>query len=240
MIPTQEIFEMTIARPVVWASGEDDSLVHLWWSAPDQGDRLVQVYVDGRLTDVSSSSNQREMWLMLDRSRPRRIELLAIDEADDDGAWREYSHLLNQWQPEICGEATVSLVRDERLPVDSHMLVQVDGNTVDQGMLWPADESRSGFGGIFGVGDFGYDSATGPGLGVGELGMGLLGLDGTAWRWRRDDLAAGEHEITIMTEDASGQTAASPLVMEDVAIERLPQAASDLQVSEDFTLTWSV
>ncbi|NJL31001.1 MAG: hypothetical protein HC898_04885 [Phycisphaerales bacterium] len=51
--------------------------------------------------------------------------------------------------------------------------------------LFPEDQARSGWGGLMGLGTFGFDDATAPGLGDGisELGNGPLGFDGASWRF---------------------------------------------------------
>ena len=236
---TQDVFELMLARPVVTAGGDHRSLVHLWWKAPLQGDRLVQVYVNGLLTEASQDPDQRDMWLILDRSRPQRIELIAVDVSDPDQVWRAHPERLASWSPKVSSVVSLTALRDERLPVDTELSVEVDGSAVDQGALWPADAHRGGFGSLFGLGDFGGDAITGPGLGQGELGMGPLGTDATAWAWRRDDLDIGSHELALSPQDAAGRPVANPPSLEAITIERLPPAATTLTIDPDFTLRWT-
>lgn len=233
---TQDVFELVLARPVVTAAGDHGALVHLWWRTTEAlGERLVQVYVDGELADVTAEPTQREMWLLIDRAQGRRIELLAVDPAE---AWRAQPESLVSWQPSVRSAAALALVRDEALPVDARVGVSVDGVLVDEAVLWAGQDHRGGFGALFGEGGFGIDAATGPGLGNGELGMGALGADGSAWRWRRDDLAIGTHALTVTAHDAGGQEAAPPHVLEDVAVDRLPEPTTTPTIDPDFTLRW--
>ncbi len=238
--PTQDVFRQVLARPVTTPTGDHPGLVHLWWSAPEQGERLVQVYLDGVLVDVSQDTSQREMWLTCDRTRAHRIELLAVDATAVDGLWRDYPDRLNCWSPSIQDELSVALIRDQQLPIDSHVCVDVDSKRLDCGEMWPAQEHRGGFGSLFGIGEFGYDAATGVGLGMGELGMGPLGTDGTAWRWRRNDLEAGPHLVEIGVIDLSGQSVADRVSLGQQVIEGLVAPAATFTIGQDFNLQWSV
>ena len=238
-IATQAVFEKVIARPAVTAAGQHGSLVHLWWSAPTQGDRVVQIYLDSQLIDVTARPTQRQAWLMIDRTRPSRIELLAVDPADPDDAWRPMPDLLTHWDPAVVSNATVTVIRDEKLPVDTRLVVSIDGVESDRGAIWPADEHRGGFGALFALGEFGRDAVTGPGLGAGELGMGPLGSEGTAWRWQRNDLPPpGSFSIETRAVDHTGRQVALPVTIDDVAIDALPTAAEALTIDDGFTLQW--
>ena len=231
---TQSIFELTLARPVTHAGGEHPALIHLWWRAPQQGDRLVQVYVDDELHDVTSDPAQRQMWLLLDRAHAHRLELLAVP---FDQAWNAQTALLNGWHPRVHDVARMAVLLDETLPIDTRLTVQVDGEVYDESELWPSNAHRSGFGALFGEGAFGFDAATGPGLGAGELGYGVLGAGGDAWRWRRSDLATEAHELALTAVDRTGQTAANSET-QSVTIDRLAEPAKQLHVSDGFTLNW--
>ncbi len=236
---TQDVFENVIARPVATRHGHHPCLVHLWWSAPDQGPRLVQVYVNDQLTDVTTDPTQRQLWLMIDRTRPQRIELLAVPALDPDAAWRPQPESLTHWDPPVTDHATLTVIRDERLPVDTRLQVHVDGQPTDRGPMWPASQHRGGFGALLGLGEFGRDAVTGPGLGLGQLGMGPLGSEGTAWRWRRDDLTPGSHDLTVTATDHRGRTVAQPLTAADTGIDALPPAAETFTIDTAFTLAWT-
>ena len=225
---TQDVFELVLARPVMTASGEHPKLVHLWWRAPMQGDRLVQVYINHALYDVTLDTSVREMFLVVDRTRQNRIELLAVPADDPQAVWRPQPGLLGAWQPVVSSVASVGLVRDVDLPVDTQLVVGVDGEVLDYGPMWPASETRS---------DPGDEEATGLGLGVGDLGAGPLGFDGTAWRWKRDGLEASEHLVHLDAVDQAGQAVAGPLEL-TVAIEHLPDPAIGLSITPGFQLAW--
>ncbi|MCC6681765.1 MAG: hypothetical protein IT445_12760 [Phycisphaeraceae bacterium] len=230
---TQDVFELVLARPVLTEVGEHPHLVHLWWRAPQQGERVVWVFVDGELVDVAWDSGQRELWLSIDRSLPRRIELVAAD-ADDPSR----KLVSSCWHPPVQSAAAVSLVRDETLPVDTHIEVREGEQLLDEAPMWGDGEHRSGFGALFGQGAFGFDAATGPGLGLGELGVGPLGADNFAWRWRREDLENGEHALSLRALSRDGQVIDEPLELEPITIARLPQPPANLQMQDNFTLTW--
>lgn len=230
---TQDGFEVTLARPAVHGAGEEAALVHLWWRRSNDG-QLVQVYVDDELADVTVEPGQREMWLLLDRSRAHRIELLAVHPEE---VWVARPELLRQWSPRVRDVAKVAVLRDEALAVDARVRVAVDGQVVDEAPMWPSDVHRSGFGGLFGEGGFGVDAATGPGLGAGELGMGALGADGSAWRWRGVGLAEGAHTVSVSAVNANG-AAAAVVAEREVVIQPLARPTAGVTVDEDFTLRW--
>jgi hypothetical protein len=230
---TQDVFELVLARPVVAAAGEHPWLVHLWWRAPLQDDRLVQVYVQGELYDVTLDPALREMCLVLDRTQQSRIELLAIPANDPQAVWRPQPGLLGAWQPSVSSSARVDLVRDERLPVDTQLVVEIDGQKTDRGAMWPQDQNRSVTDGLLAFGD-----VAGVGLGVGDLGMGALGAGGTAWRWRRDVPSIGSHDVTINAVDLAGMPVADPILIQDVLIDSLPNSVTDLAINPSFGLSW--
>lgn len=236
---TQDIFELVLARPLVHADGDDAMQVHLWWRAPQQGSRLVQVYVNDALHDVTAWPAHREMWLLLDRTQAQRIELLAVDPALVNDVWRPQPALLKQWSPGIADVAALSLVRDEALPVGTQVTVSIDGSEVDRGPLWSSETTRSGFGALFGEGGFGTDAATGPGLGEGELGFGPLGSGGTAWRWRRDDLPAGAQAIELAVHELDGQSVLAPMTLPPHTLERLPAPAQGVRAEPGPVLRWA-
>lgn len=237
---TQDVFELVLARPVITPAGEHPWLVQLWWRAPQQGDRLVQVYVQGELYDVTPDPSIKEICLLIDRAQTNRIELLAVPADDPQAVWRPQPEQLASWEPSVMSTAQVALVRDEVLPVDTQMGVSVDGVGTDHGAMWPNDETRSGFGALWGTGCFGYDDATGLGLGIGELGAGPLGADGTAWRWRRDDLGVGSHDIEVRAVNYAGLPVADALLIQNVLIDNLPDPVSGLAVDPSFRLSWTL
>jgi hypothetical protein len=233
-VVTQAVFQNVLVRPVERPGGADPALVRVGWEAPEQGERLVQVYVDGFLHDVTICPSQRALWLLLDRGRRHRVELLAVP---TDQAWEAMPRALAGWSPKVRDWARVAVLRNEAFPVATRVRVSVDGATVDEGALWPADQPRAGFGAIFGEGGFGLDGATGFGLGEGALGLGPLGADGEPWRWQRADLGEGAREVRLEPIDASGRAVGMPLTRE-VEVARWPEAASEVGVDRSWTLWW--
>lgn len=227
---TQDVFELVLARPVMTHTGQHPKLVHLWWRAPMQGDRLVQVYINDALYDVTLDTAIREMFLVMDRTRQNRIELLAIPADDPQAIWRPQPGLLMAWQPAVNSVASIDLVRDIGLPVETRLLLDVDATAIDHGPMWPTTETRS---------VPGDDDATGLGLGFGELGTGPLGFDGTAWRWRRDDLDAGEHSLRLLAIDHTGQAVSGSLEIA-ATIDLLPVPAIDISITPGFQLNWAL
>jgi len=229
--PIVEQLDGVLVRP---SQPDDTTLALLTWRQPAGDTRLAQVYLDGRLHDVATRPDQRQMWLHVNRSRSHRIELLVVDPAD---AWSDFSKELTTWDPPFVTAVQQVLVRDESLPVDSRVIVTLDGVDDDGAWLWGPGDSRGGFGGLFGVGPFGYDAATGPGFGLGAFGAGPLLADGRAWVWRRDDLPAGEHTLEMRIEDRHGHIVATH-PQQTFTIDALPDPPADLTLDETFTLRW--
>ncbi len=232
MQATQSVFEMVLAR---WAEHGPRGLAHLMWRAPEQGDRLVQVYLDGVLYDVSHTIEQREMWLHVEPGRPRRIELMAVPV---DRPWSDHRENLGGWSPGFVSTAELVLLRDESLDVDSRVSVRVDGQSGLGERLWRGDEARAGFGAQFGDGRFGHDDVSAPGFSQGEFGYGSFGNDATAWHWRREGLSAGEHTVDATVLDRAGRTIGTLETPRVVAIDAVPMAAKNLRVEPGFTLRW--
>lgn len=236
---SQELVELVLGRAVITQAGEHDSLVHLWWRLRPGANDVVQVYVNDELTEVSHDPARPEAWLILDRGRAQRIELLALPREDPDSWWCPQPERLTSWSPKVCDRTQVRLLRDEAMPIDTQIEVRRNGELVAGGAMWPSDTPRSGFGGLFGVGAFGRDTAAGPGLGRGELGYGPLGTDAAAWTTAPINLPPGQNQLTIHTTDAAGQEIAPPLSPPPIAADALPQPARDLTISPDFTLAWT-
>ena len=234
---TQEVFELVLARPVVTAGGEHPRLVHLWWRAPMQGDRLVQVYVDDALYDVTLDTAVRALTLTVDRSLPRRIELLAVAADDVQAVWRAQPGLLNSWQPAVRSVAALTVVRIEDLPADTQIVFGVDGEVVDRGPMWPTIATRSGYGEQGGASGGACPEAAGLGLGVGDLGAGRLGYGGTAIRWRREGLDVGVHALSVHATDPAGLDLVLPYTS-SFAVQRLASPVKGLSMDTSFGLTW--
>lgn len=230
--PTQDIFTTVLLLPTV---PDRPGLVLLSWSSADPAGRVVQVYVNGQLYDVTTDPTQRELWMHLDRGSDAAVELLAVP---IERAWEARTDLLAGWSPEWTTAASLTLIRDESLPTDSRVIVTLDGVDEPSEPLWTAASARSGFGGLLGIGEFGRDAATGPGLGLGGMGLAAFGADGQTWRWSRDDLAAGEHTLSLRVGDSRGLIVGGPAPMQTVTIDALSRPAKNLTIDRDFTLRW--
>lgn len=57
---TQQVFDLVLARPVDAPDLQHGRLIHLMWRAPEQGQRLVQFYLNRQLCGTSGSITQRE------------------------------------------------------------------------------------------------------------------------------------------------------------------------------------
>ena len=184
-------------------------------------------------------NEQREMFLDLDRTRIQYIELLAVPPEDAQAVWRPQPDKLNSFDDDVNNPQEIAIVRDESLPVDTCFNVVIDGKATDRGPAWPNDISRSGFGTLLGVGCFGFDDATGMGLGLGELGAGPLGLDGVAWQWQSHEINTGTHTLAINATSHAGTPTAMPLALPDFTINHLPEPVQGLAVDSAFKLSWS-
>ena len=233
--PSQQVFEHVLARPVNAPDGQHGRLVHLAWSAPAQGDRLVQFYVNAELAGVSASPTEREAWLVLDTSVHHQIELLAVDPVD---AATPSSQLLAGLDPPTQPMAAVGLLRDMRLPIDAQLSISLDEQIPVSTPLFSIDTPRGGFGAVFGEGGFGYDASTGPGLGLGQLGYGPLGTDGDLLRWQDATLSPGTHTLQLALHDTQGQPAAQLQTL-NLTINRLPDPPGALALGGDLQLTWT-
>lgn len=228
-------FERALLRAVAAGDPLRGALFHLWWSAPTQGTRLVQVYINDALHTATLDPAQRELWLVLPPGRPHRIHLFAVEPADALTPRPDPHGSGADGPADIAG---VTLLRDPAAPVGSVVGVAVDDGPVERAPLFGDGASRIGFGSVFGEGGFGFDAATGPGLGRGELGLGPLGGDGEAWRWRRDDLADGPHTLTLTHTDDAGRELA-PAVTAGIEVGRLPPTPTLVLLDADLTLSWS-
>lgn len=233
---TQDVFDDVLARPVAAPALEHGRLIHVQWSAPEQGERLVQLYVNNALAGYTRDPREREAWLSCGIGRHHQIELLAVEPAD---VGVSCPALLVGAEPATQPTGSFALLRDESLPLDATLGVAIDGGqVVKRTALFAADTPRAGFGAVFGEGGFGYDASTGPGLGYGDLGYGPLGADGRALRWRDDTLSPGDHTLTISLNDADGRAVVPDLDL-NLTIARLPEPPTDLTLDDNLQLTWN-
>jgi hypothetical protein len=237
---TTDVYQLVLARSVVTPAGEDPCLMHLWWSAPLQGDRLTQVYLDGRLIDVTLTPSQRETWIACDRSVPHRVDLLAVRSDDPEQLWRDHSAALQSLHDTPASRASLTIARDPSLPVDAMLRVSLDDQLVHTSPLWSEHDDRSGLGASLGIASLGSDLPTGPGLGspVSELGLGPLGNDGQPWRWRSEELTTGSHTLTLTVTDLLQRNLAEPIAR-NVHTHAPPSPPRNLQIDGDFVLSWT-
>lgn len=234
MTNDETILELTLARQADTAQGPHPHLVHLWWRAARQREKLVRVFVDGELFATTLDPSQRELWLTLDRGAWHFIQLVVIEAAsvNDPGITPP-----QPWNPPLRSHVSVALPRDERLDAEVWIEASINGVVTDRAPLWPADEPRGGFGGTFGYGALGAASATAPGLGRGTLGRGRLGSDASTLAWRRR-LPEGGATIRFEARGGDGRLAAEPAEFTANSVTP-PPAASQLRIDPDFTLRWT-
>lgn len=233
--PTQTVFDQVLLRS---APPEAAGTCLLSWQMNASAGYRVQVYINGRLHDTAVDAQQRQMWLHLDRSIENRVALLAVDPAD---RWTDHSDQLSI-DPPANSLAEFALHRDLALPVDAEVELSVDGQATHRGPLWSALDTRGGFGGVFGHGEFGHDDLTGPGLGLGEFGAGPFGSDGAAWRWSTGRLTAGDHTIGVSVLDDAGRTVGEFDEPRSITVDALPKPASAITFENSptgLTLKWS-
>jgi len=215
-------------------------VARLEWRAPEQGDRIVQVYVNRRLYDATPDPDARSLWLHLDpaASEPL-IELLAVEPAR---AWDDHAASLHAFNPTLQPRADLVLARDEALAFDARVEVRVDDRPHARSPLWADRDCRAGFGAAFGVGGFGLDDATGPGLGRAPFGAGPFGRDGTPWRWASDRLQPGQHTVDALALDPNGRRIAALHAPAQAAIAMPPQTPERLDIESSPTglrLRWA-
>ena len=226
---TTDIFERIVARQAV----DQPCDISVSWRASQQGDRVVQVYVDQVFTAVTASNEARDIEVLIDPSLRRTVELLAVP---PDQAGREMQHLLASWQRGERHAVTADVLRDEAFDASASLAWRINSQPEHRETLWPRDTHRGGFGGLFGLGAFGFDHATGAGLGRGQLGWGPLGADASALRIRDNAQQAGEHTLSLWLLDDVGRPVASPLEQTQL-VTRPAASASHLRI-ESGLLTW--
>lgn len=232
-----DVFEGVLVRSVKAGQADDPMRCLCRWSVAEPGDRLVQVYVDGVLAGVTDGPEQRELWVLVDRSQPHRIELLAID-ADRPDLWmRSQPQAISSAADGSVVRPCITLLRDPNLPPDARVEIHVDGKALTHQPMWDHDEPRSGFGGLFGYGAFGYDDATAWGLGLGQLGLGPLGQDATAWHWHGPPLSPGTHQLAVQVRDGAGRVVTTAHTSQ-VAVDPAPASVTSLAIDQVPALTW--
>ncbi len=221
------------AMPTVHEAGEDPSLVRVsWWPRLDPA-WGVQAYVDGELAACSDSTSTQGLWLHVDRSQPHLIELLVTKLGPDRMA--PQTHRLSPDSRAL--RPHIALMPTHDAPPDTQLRVTIDADEPQPHQLW-RDTPPGGFGGAFGVGAFGDDQPTSPGLGRGDLGLGPLGYDGHARRLTLEALTPGPHTLTLALTAPEG-TPRSPELTRELVIPDLGPFASRLHAKGP-SLSWSI
>lgn len=216
------------AAPLV--QGHLPGYVQLAWQSVQPDDRHVQVYVDGRLVAVAENKGDQRLWLQVDPAIGHEVQLLAVD-----------PNRTTRPQPlpiRSSASTDVTIRRDESWPIDTQIRLTIDGQPAGSLAFWSPLQPRSGFGGLFGQGRFGFDDAAGLGLGRGELGRGPLGSDSTDWRYRHHQLTGQEHSLGLQAIDRQRQAISQPSLLTR-SIERPAAPPTDLICDSDFTWRWS-
>lgn len=226
---TTDIFELIVARQVLDRPWD----VRVSWRATQQGDRVVQVYVDQALTAVTASREARDIDVLIDPSLRRTVELLAVPVGQ---AGRDMPHLLQSWRRGERHAVQADVLRDEAHDASASLAWRIDAQCGHREALWPRDTHRGGFGGLFGLGAFGFDHATGPGLGRGQLGWGPLGTGGEALTIRDHAVPSGEHTLSLQLLDDAGRPLTSPHQHTQL-VTRPDASAANLRI-ESGLLTW--
>ena len=230
-VPTQAVFETSAVRAVWNGTDEHVGLVQVAWRG-QTGGYAVQVYVEGAWAAVSGSGASW-VWLLLDRSSVQRVELLAVDPSE---AAKDYHQRLPGLARSSDGRVQAAVRRDLSWPVDSKVRFTID-DQMHERVVWSASTDRPGFGGLFGEGAFGYDDATGPGLGMTGLGEGALGMDVGALRFESEALDAGRYEASLRLTDRAGRARSGALELGEVEVLPWPGAVEGVVV-EGSSMHW--
>jgi len=210
------------------------------WSADaGVGDKLFQVYVNGRYAGATADVDQRRMIVPLPASleTPVRVEVFAVEQ---DEAHRDFSDELDRWVGN--GRVRLSLLRSQELPVRATAEVYFDNGTgtvdYDEPLndepirIWPAWQDKAGHGmSRFGVGDFGYDGAAAVGFGRGCFGIAQFGLDADVIEWFSPALADGVYKFGVKVTDEKGNTG-SGVEVGPVTVMRVARPVDELAISQ--------
>ena len=205
-----------------------------------------QVYVNGRLSAVTSYLEQRRVWVHADHADPGTIRVAGVDDGD---LWEDFSDDLTAIE-QLCGpRVEVQWPRWRVFGPGSFARVFVDGFQVNRRDIpfWPEDVPTWGFGlGAFGSGDFGYDGLDCPGLGTEAFGYGEFGFDADLIGFVSEPMGDGSYEVQVKAYTSTGEAYLDAVTPITVEIFKLPYSASSFEV-EDYeaapkraTLSWTV
>ena len=214
---------------------EPASILVKWRSG--HGDRLHQVYINGRLAGVTDDCLQRTIIVPIApaASSSVKIEVYAV-EMDAGGI-----DLSGQLEGTVqFGRASLSWAREQGLPLDGTGQVFSDSGSgaVDYGRplsacglrLWPAWQDKGGFGlAGFGKSDFGYDGSAAVGFGKGSFGGGNFGFDADTISWQSAELATGEYKFAVKVSDNKGNESSASQT-DAIGVIRAPGGAKGIVV----------
>ncbi len=176
------------------------------------GDMLHQVYVNGQFAGVTVDTQQTQIVIQIPTSFESavRIEVfaVAIEQAHTDFSSEIVPSRANS------GRVKITLLRSQSLPLGATANVFFDAGggqiNYDEPLnpspiqIWPSWMDKAGFGmGVFGAGDFGWDSAAAAGFGKGSFGNGQFGLDADTIEWLSEQLPMGIYKFSVKIIDAA-------------------------------------
>jgi hypothetical protein len=177
-------------------------------------DKFHQVYVNGRYAGTTLDSRQMQLLVPVPTylESAVRIEVFAVDSEYAD---IDFSSELEQ-PPVDNGRVKITLIRSQNLPMDAMANIYFDkgrgqidyDNPITDSpiQIWPAWQDKAGFAmSLFGLSDFGWDSAAAVGFGKGSFGYGQFGLDADTITWTSPILPSGTYKFGIKVRDASGK-----------------------------------
>ena len=176
----------------------------------EYGDKLYQVYINGKFCGFTEDVTERELAVSFRASWQSsiRIEVFAVETSQ---AVNDYSSSVD-----FPGGSRVRLgwIRKASVPPCATVDIFSNGGSGDidytnplrEGLpCWSVWQDKWGFGlSCFGSSDFGYDGAGAPGFGRGHFGGGEFGFDAEDMEWISGELEAGDYRFGIKIRDKHG------------------------------------
>jgi hypothetical protein len=174
-----------------------------WRSA--YGDKLHQVYVNGKFAGATADMQQRQIIVPIPLSAQTavRIEVFAVEPKFADV---DFSNQLIADNIQI-GRAKIEFAKTDNLLADGSVDFYFDDYRLNSRpiKIRPDMTSKSGFGlSSFGRSDFGFDGSAAIGFGKGNFGKGWFGFDADMLCWQSFQLERGNYKFTVKTKDKAG------------------------------------